>query len=75
MDKLYYYVQQTDRLLEPGMDNVIRVFQDSKMPHMELSNLKLTKADKEWLSREYAVSYVLSHDMVSHVLYCLYFRV
>ena len=56
MDKLYYYVQQTNRLLEPGMENVMRMFQDSKMPHMELLMLKLTKADKEWLNCECAVS-------------------
>ena len=56
MDKLYYYVQQTNRLLEPGMKNAMKMFQDSKMPHMELSKLKLTKADKEWLNRECAVS-------------------
>ena len=56
MDKLYYYVQQTNRLLEPGMENAMEMFQDSKMPRMELSKLKLTKADKEWLNRECAVS-------------------
>ena len=56
MDKLYYYVQQTNRLLEPGMKNVMKMFQDSKMPRMELSKLKLTKADKEWLNCECAVS-------------------
>ena len=56
MDKLYYYVQQTNRLLEPSMKNVMKMFQDSKMPHMELSTLKLKKADKEWLNHECAVS-------------------
>jgi hypothetical protein len=34
MDKLSYCIQQTDRLLEPGMENVMRMFQDLKMPHM-----------------------------------------
>ena len=40
MEKLCYSIRQTDRLLEPGME---------KMLHMELSKLKLTKADGEWL--------------------------
>ena len=44
MDKLYYYVRQTNRLLEPGMENVMTMFLDSKMPNMELSKLKLRKA-------------------------------
>jgi len=52
MDKLYYYVRQTDRLLEPAMKNVMKCWSDKSMPHMELSKLKLTKADKEWLKRK-----------------------
>ena len=56
MDKLYYYAQQTNRLLEPDMKNIMKMFQDSKMPNVQLSKLKLTKADKEWLNRECAVS-------------------
>ena len=56
MDKLYYYVQQTNRLLEPGMKNAMKMFQDSKMPHILLSKIKLTKANKEWLNHECAVS-------------------
>jgi len=75
MDKLYYYVQQTNRLLEPGMENVMRMFQDLKMPHMELSKLKLTKAGKEWLNHEYAVSYILCQQTVSYDLFHLFFRV
>ena len=59
MDKLYYYVRQTDRLLEPGMENVMKMFLDSKMPHMELSKLQLTKADREWLKRKYFILHVL----------------
>jgi hypothetical protein len=53
MDKLYYYVRQMDRLLEPAMQNVVKLFSDPMMPRMELSKIKLTKADKEWLKREY----------------------
>ena len=44
-------------------------------PHMELSNLKLTKADKEWLNCECAVSYILCQHMVSYDLFHLFFRV
>ena len=43
MDKLYYYVQQTNRLLEPGMKNAMKMFQDSKMPHMEPVQIKADK--------------------------------
>ena len=53
--KLYYYVRQTNRLLESGMGNVMKMFLDSKMPHMELSKLKLTKADREWLKGKYVI--------------------
>ena len=49
MDKLYYYMRQTDGLLEPAMKNVMKLWSDESMPRMELSKLKLTKADKEWL--------------------------
>ena len=52
MDKKYYYVQRTDRLLEPAMQNVLKPFSDPMMPHMELSQFKLTKPDKEWLKGE-----------------------
>jgi hypothetical protein len=65
MDKLYYYVTQTDRLLEPGMKNVMRMFYDSKMPHMELSKLKLTKADREWLKRKS----LFSISLLTHTAY------
>lgn len=74
MDKLYYYVQQADRLLAPGIEHVMSMFEDSKMPHMELSKLKLSKADKEWLSREYAVSHVVCQHMLPCYLF-LFFRV
>ena len=42
MDKLYYYVRQADRLLEPQMENVMKHFHDPTMPNMELSQLKLS---------------------------------
>jgi len=58
MGKLYYYVRQTNRLLEPGMGNVMKMFLDSKMPHMELSKLKLTKADREWLMHKYVIWHI-----------------
>ena len=35
------------------MQNVVKLFSDPMMPHMELSKIKLTKADKEWLKCEY----------------------
>ena len=66
MDKLYYYVRQTDSLLEPGMENVMKMFLDSKMPHMELSKLKLTKADREWLMRKYVILHIFSALLVTH---------
>ena len=40
MDKLYYYVRQMDRLLEPAMQNVVKLFSDPMMPRMELSKIK-----------------------------------
>ena len=39
------------------------------MPHMEMLKLKLTKADKEWLNREYAVSHVVCQHMLSYYLF------
>ena len=59
MDKLYYYVTQTNGFLKPGMENVMKMFLDSKMPHMELSKLQLTKTDREWLKQKYLIFYVL----------------
>ncbi len=38
MDKLYFYIRQTDRLLKPRMENVMKMFLDSKMPHVQLSS-------------------------------------
>ena len=66
MEKLYYYVRQTDRLLEPGMENVMKMFLDSKMPHMELSKLQLTKADREWLKRKYFILNELHVPLVAN---------
>jgi hypothetical protein len=40
MDKLYYYVRQMDRLLEPAMQNVVKLFSDPMMPCMDLSKIK-----------------------------------
>jgi hypothetical protein len=42
MDKLYYYVMQTDRLLKPALENVMKLWKDPKMPTMELHFMKLT---------------------------------
>ena len=47
MDKLYYYVRQADRLLEPQMEKVMKHFHEPSMPNMGLSQLKLSKADNE----------------------------
>lgn len=60
MDKLYFYVRQTDRLFEPAMKNVMKAWFNKSMPHMELSQLQLNKDDKEWLRRE------LYHFMYSY---------
>ena len=60
MDKLYFYVWQTDRLFEPAMNNVMKAWFDKSMPHMELLQLQLNKDDKEWLRRE------LYHFMYSY---------
>jgi hypothetical protein len=32
MEKLYNYIRQTDRLLEPEIENVMKMFLDSKCP-------------------------------------------
>ena len=55
MDKLYYCVRQMDRLLEEGMENVIKMFLDTKIPKMDLSKFKLTNADSKWLMHKYVI--------------------
>jgi hypothetical protein len=66
MDELYFYVARTDRLLEQGIEHVMSMFEDSKIPHMELLKLNVSKADKQWLNHEYAVSYVVCQHIVSY---------
>ena len=51
MDKLYYYITQTDRLLfKPALENVVKRWTDPQMPVMDINALKLTKADKQWMN-------------------------
>lgn len=66
MAKLYYYVRQTNRLLEPGMENVMNMFLDAKMHRKELSKLKLTKADREWLQCKYFILHVFTAPLVTN---------
>ena len=40
------FIRQTDCLLEPAMKNVMSSWSDKSMPHIELSKLKLTNANK-----------------------------
>jgi hypothetical protein len=49
MDKLYYYVCQTDRLLEPAMHNVMMLWKKSSMPKLLLDKMNLSAEDKNFL--------------------------
>ena len=49
MDKLYYYVCQTDRLLEPAMHNVMMLWKKSSMPKLLLDKMNLSAEDKKFL--------------------------
>ena len=49
MDKLYFYIRLKDRVLQPAMENVIAFWKSQRMPTMDMSKIKLTKSDKEWL--------------------------
>jgi len=66
MDKLYYYVMQTDWLLKPALENVMKLWNDPKMPTMELHFIKLTKADKESLKGKFlamSITYRYPHTL------------
>ena len=62
MDKLYFYVSQTDRLLKPALENVVKRWTDPRMPVMDIAQLKLTKADKQWMQRKFVCH--LFHQML-----------
>lgn len=49
MDRVKYYVLQTDRLLMPGLENVVTQWENPLMPNLELSSASLSKSDKEFL--------------------------
>jgi hypothetical protein len=55
MDKLYFYVRQTDRLLQPALENVVKRWTEPRMPVMDIAELKLTKADKQWMQRKFVL--------------------
>jgi hypothetical protein len=65
MDKLYYYVMQTDRLLKPGLENVMKLWNEPKMPTMELHFMKLTKADREFLKGKFLVLLITFRYLLS----------
>ena len=48
-DKLYYYVMQTNCLLDPALKNMVEHWNDAKMPKMDFNTLKLNKTDKAFL--------------------------
>ena len=50
MDKMKYYVCQTDRLLEDGMRNLMKKWSHPRMPTMDFSSCCLSKQDKDFLS-------------------------
>lgn len=70
MDKLYYYVMQTDRLLKPALENVMKLWKDPKMPTMELHFMKLTKADKEFLKGEFLALSFVNYFQISSYTNC-----
>ena len=49
IDKMKYYVCQTDRLLEDGMRNLMKKW---SIPPMDFSSYCLSKQDKDFLSGE-----------------------
>jgi hypothetical protein len=63
MDKLYFYVSQTDRLLQPALENVVKRWTDPRMPVMDIAELKLTKADKQWMQHKFMLGR-LFHPML-----------
>ncbi len=52
MGKLYYYVCQTDMLLEPEMLNVMNLWNDPMAPKILLERFNLTMDDKNFLKGE-----------------------
>ena len=70
MDKLYYYVMQTDRLLKPALENVMKLWKDPKMPAMELHFMKLTKADKEFLKGKFLALSFVNYFQISSYTNC-----
>jgi len=59
MDKLYYYVCQTDRLLQPVMHNVMMLWKEVSMPKMLLDKMNLSAEDKKFLKCMLLSSYFL----------------
>jgi hypothetical protein len=53
MDELYFYVHQTYRLLKQALENVVKRWEDPRLPMLELESLELSKADREWLKGSY----------------------
>ena len=51
MDKMKYYVCQTDRLLEDGMRNLMKKWSHPRMPTMDFSFCCLSKQDKDFFIR------------------------
>ena len=49
MDKLYYYVSQTDRLLHLAMHNVMILWKEASIPKMLLNRMNLSAEDKKFL--------------------------
>jgi len=48
MDKMKYYVSQTDGLLEDGMRILMKKWSDPRMPTMDFSSCHLSKQDKDF---------------------------
>ena len=59
MDKLYLYIRQTDRLLQPAMENEVALWNSPRMPIIDMSKIKLTKSDKEWLKSKRKEMYLI----------------
>ena len=61
MDKLYFYVCQTDKLLEVAMQNVVDKWNDPATPKISLEKLKLKAEDKKFLKGKTRCLFEINH--------------
>ena len=69
MDKLKFYVLQTDRLLDAGVENVVKKWNDPRMPSMELRSAHLNSSDKKFLAGLSQLFTITFGHHLSHMLH------